>query len=66
MRNINDYIYPKDNHATDRSAQGIVNISYNPFIPLMDQNIVCYKCNNIGYKARNCGNMEENTSIIKE
>jgi hypothetical protein len=27
-----------------------VNINYNPFDPLMDQNIVCYKCNNIGHK----------------
>jgi hypothetical protein len=28
-----------------------VNISYNPFDPLMDQNNVCYKCNNLGHKA---------------
>ena len=32
----------------------------------MDQNIVCYKLNNIGHKARNCRNMEENASIIEE
>ena len=25
----------------------------------MDQNIVCYKCNNIGHKARNCRDMKE-------
>ena len=66
MRKRNDYGYPKDNHANYRYAQGIVNINYNPFIPLMDQNIVCYKCNNIGHKARNCRNMEENASIIKD
>jgi hypothetical protein len=29
-----------------------VNINYNPFDPLMDQNIVFYKCYNIGHKAR--------------
>ena len=66
MRNINDYVYPKDNLANDRSTQGIANKNYNPFSPLMDQNIVCYKCNNIGHMARNCRNMEENASIIKE
>ena len=66
MRNINDYGYPNDNHANDRSAQGIANKNYNPFSPLMDQNIVCYKCNNIGHKAQNCRNMEENDSIINE
>ena len=33
MRNINDYGYPKDNHVNDRSTQGIVNKSYNPFRP---------------------------------
>jgi hypothetical protein len=25
-----------------------ININYNPFDPLMDQNIVYYKCNNLG------------------
>ena len=34
--------------------------------PLMDQNIVCYKCNNIGHKAQNCRNVEENNSIINK
>jgi hypothetical protein len=29
-----------------------VNKNYNPFDPLMDKNIVCYKCNNIGNKSR--------------
>ena len=33
---------------------------------LMDHNIVCYKCNNIGHKAQNCRNMEENDFIINE
>ena len=68
MRNINDYGYPKDNHVNNRSrnAQGIVNKNYNPFNPLMEQKIVCYKCNNIGHKEQNCRNMEENASIIKE
>ena len=66
MRNINDYGYRKDNLANDRFSQGTTNKNYNSFSPLMDQNIVCYKCNNIGHKARNCWNMEENDSIINE
>lgn len=36
MKNINDYGYPKDNHANDRPAQGIANKNSNPFIPLMN------------------------------
>jgi hypothetical protein len=35
------------------------NINYNLFDPLMDQNIVCYKCNNLGHKARDCREMKE-------
>jgi hypothetical protein len=43
MRNINDYGYPKDNRVNSRSrnAHGFVNRNYNPFDPLMVQNIVC-------------------------
>jgi hypothetical protein len=37
----------------------LINKNYNPFDPLMDQNIVCYKCNNLGHKARDCGEMKE-------
>ena len=68
MSKINDYGYAKDNHVNNRSenAQGIVNIDYNPFAPLMDQNIVCYKYNNIGHKAHNCRDMKENAPIIKK
>jgi hypothetical protein len=45
MRNINDYGYPKDNNVNNRygNAHGFLNRNYNPFDPLMDQNIVCYK-----------------------
>jgi hypothetical protein len=38
---------------------GFVNISYNSFSPLMDKNIVCYKCNYLGHKARDCRYMNE-------
>ena len=65
-RNINDYGYPKDNHANDRYAQRIFCRNYNPFSPMMDQNNVCYKWNTIGHKVGNWRNMEENDFIIKE
>jgi hypothetical protein len=40
-----------------------VNKNYNPFDPLMDQNIVCYKCNNLGHKARDCREMKEDNRM---
>jgi hypothetical protein len=39
------------------------NQNYNPFDPLMDQNIVCYKCNNLGHKARDCKEMKEDNHM---
>jgi hypothetical protein len=33
--------------------------NYHPFDPLMDQNIVCYKCNNLGHKECDCREMKE-------
>jgi hypothetical protein len=65
MRNINDYGYPRDNHVNNRSgnAYGSINKNYNPFDPLMDQNIVCYKCNNLGHKARDCRDMKEDAPM---
>jgi hypothetical protein len=39
------------------------NRNYNPFDPLMDQNIVCYKCNNLGHKARDCREMKEDNRM---
>jgi hypothetical protein len=38
---------------------GFVNISYNSFYPLMEKNIVCYKYNYLGHKARDCRYMNE-------
>jgi hypothetical protein len=66
MTNKNDYGYPKDNNSNDRSCQGTANKNYNPLSPLMDHNIVCYKCNKIGYKAQNCRNVEGNDSITNK
>jgi hypothetical protein len=40
-----------------------VNINYKPFDPLMDQNIVCYKCNNLGHKAQDCRDMKEDNPM---
>jgi hypothetical protein len=67
VKNINDYGYPRNNHVNSRSgnAYGYVNKNYNPFDPLMDQNIICYKCNNLGHKAQDCTDMKEYSHIIK-
>jgi hypothetical protein len=51
--------------------RGFFNRSYNSFYPLMDKNIVCYKCNYLGHKARDCRYMNEDvpmptTSMEKE
>jgi hypothetical protein len=40
-----------------------INKNYNSFDPLMDQNIVCYKYNNIGHKARDCREMKEDNMM---
>jgi hypothetical protein len=40
-----------------------VNINYNPFDPLIDQNILCYKCNNIGHKAQDYREMKEDNPM---
>ena len=68
MRNINDYGHLKDNYVNNwsRNAQGIISKKYNPFDPLMDQNIVCYKCNNLGHKEHNFRYTKENAPIIKK
>jgi hypothetical protein len=38
---------------------GFVYKSCNSFPPLMDKNIVCYKCNYLGDKAQDCRYMNE-------
>jgi hypothetical protein len=43
--------------------RGFVNISYNSFSPLMDKNIVCYKCNYLGHKERDCRYMNEDAPM---
>jgi hypothetical protein len=40
-----------------------ININYNLFDPLMDQNFVCYKCNNLGHKAQDCIEMKEDNHM---
>jgi hypothetical protein len=68
---INCRINDKNNYASymngGNSRYGNVrtpvNKNYNPFDPLMDQNIVCYKCNNLGHKARDCREMKEDNPI---
>jgi hypothetical protein len=42
---------------------GFVNKSYNSFYPLMEKNIICYKCNYLGHKARDCRYMNEDVPM---
>ena len=42
---------------------GFVNRSYNSFYPLMDKNIVCYKCNYLVHKERDCRYMNEHVPM---
>jgi len=65
MRKINGYGYPKENHVNKKygNAYEFVNINYNLFDPLMDQNIVCYKWNNLGHKARDWRDMKQDAPM---
>jgi hypothetical protein len=40
-----------------------INRNYNLFDPLIDQNIVCYKCNNLGHKEQDCREMKEDNHM---
>ena len=56
---INYRINERNKYATNMNGvnrrygnnRGFVNRSYNSFSPLMEKNIVCYKCNYLGHKA---------------
>jgi hypothetical protein len=66
-KTINCRMNERNNYASyingENSRYGnvcrLANINYNPFDLLMDQNSVCYKCNNLGHKARDCREMKE-------
>jgi hypothetical protein len=70
-KTINCRINERNNYASymngENSRYGNVrkpiNRNYNPLDPLMDQNIVCYKCNNLGHKERDCREMKEDNHI---
>jgi hypothetical protein len=58
--------YSRNTNGVNRrygNNHGFVNISYNSFSPLMDKNIVCYKCNYLGHKARDCKYMNEDVPM---
>jgi hypothetical protein len=58
--------YTRNMHGVNRrygNNCGFVNRSYNSFYPLMDKNIVCYKCNYLGHKARDCRYMNEDVPM---
>jgi hypothetical protein len=66
-KEINCRINERNNYARNMNGvnrrygnnRGFVNISYNSFSPLMDKNIVFYKCNYLGHKAQDCRSMNE-------
>jgi hypothetical protein len=68
---INCRINERNNYASYMNGENSrygnvrrpVNINYNPFDPLMDENIVCYKCNNLGHKAQYCREMKEDNRM---
>jgi hypothetical protein len=68
---INCRINERNNYASymngENSRYGnvcrLVNRNYNPFDPLMDENIVRYKCNNLGHKAQYCREMKEDNRM---
>jgi hypothetical protein len=43
---------------------GFVNINYNSFSSLMDNNIACCKCNYLGHKARDYIYMNEDVPML--
>jgi hypothetical protein len=43
--------------------RGLFNRSYNSFIPLMEKIIVCYRCNYLGHKSRDCRYMNEDVPM---
>jgi hypothetical protein len=70
-KEINCRINERNNYASYMNGENSrhenvrrpFNRNYNPFDPLMDQNIVCYKCNNLGHKARDCREMKEDNHM---
>jgi hypothetical protein len=55
--------YMNGENSRYENVHRLLNKNYNPFDPLMDQNIVCYKCNNLGHKARDCKEMKEDNQM---
>jgi hypothetical protein len=68
---INFRINERNNYARNVNGvnrrygnnHGFVNKIYNSFSPLMDKNIVCYKCNYLGHKARDYRYMNEDVPM---
>jgi hypothetical protein len=68
---INSRINERNNYASYMNGENSryknvcrpFNRNYNPFDPLMDQNIVCYRCNNLGHKVQDCKEMKEDNHM---
>ena len=44
---------------TNRATQESANQDYNSFAPIMDNEMECFKCHNLGHKAYKCKSMLE-------
>lgn len=58
-----DYITPKKTSPRflNKEAKEFANPNYNPFVPLMNNSVKCYKCHKLGHKA--CRSMLEDKSV---
>jgi hypothetical protein len=54
LRSRDIYKTTRNDYISNKTTQEFVDINYNPFAPLMNSNVECYKCNNFGHKAHEC------------
>jgi hypothetical protein len=54
LRSRDIYKTTRNDYISNKTTQEFADINYNPFSPLMNSNIECYKCNNFGHKAHEC------------
>jgi hypothetical protein len=60
-----DYISPKKTSPRNKNkeVQESANPNYNPFSPLVNNSVKCYKCHKLGHKAYECRSKMEGISV---